>query len=178
MSDTNLKVHKAEGVTEREPVPSLLINVSAALPTDLTLETASGIYARDGEMLAASLHDSLPGGTFDRLMIYMMLIKASHFRVPHERPLMGVVKPEPAEVRSDTSKVYSSQGSSLSPEMSELMNAKIRAMIIKLSERVLAEAQAKDEAADKAATPQEKIRLMITRDVLMSVARVFADLAE
>lgn len=43
-------------------------------------------FDADARSLAAALHESLPGGTLDRLIGRLLQIKASQFRVPYAQP--------------------------------------------------------------------------------------------
>lgn len=40
-------------------------------------------FAADAEAIEDGLHNSLPGGTYDRLCGLLLARKATHFRVPH-----------------------------------------------------------------------------------------------
>ena len=78
----NIVVNKADPVGERA-VESMEIRIEAQLPHAEALAEAARVYNCDAEMLETAVHESLPGGTYDRLLGMMLERKASHFAVAH-----------------------------------------------------------------------------------------------
>lgn len=77
-------IYKAQRTLKSQEVPSVKIVVDAEVPDAQSLFDADEIYRLEAERLCAALEASLPGGTFDRLLIEMMKRKASHFKVAFE----------------------------------------------------------------------------------------------
>ena len=53
------------------------------MASGFSLADADRSYDSQAELICNALHNALPGGTFDRLLARMFLVKASHFRVSH-----------------------------------------------------------------------------------------------
>lgn len=85
-----ITVHRADP-TGDQVIPVTTIRIELPIPKlpDVPRETPLAeylrpldeIYAADAEAISIALHDSLPGGAFDRLVMKLLEIKASHFRV-------------------------------------------------------------------------------------------------
>jgi hypothetical protein len=74
--------------TGGQQTPDAYIYIDDDLPpwgpgTKTTLEEADAFFLADAQRLEEALHNSLPGGTYDRLCGLMLARKASHFRVSH-----------------------------------------------------------------------------------------------
>ncbi len=68
----------------QQPVPGAVIRITQELPAEFEdLEEAAAFYYDQAKELEITLSDSLPGGTYDRLLVRMLAHKASHFRVAH-----------------------------------------------------------------------------------------------
>jgi hypothetical protein len=88
-----VRVHKAKRAVQDEPVPTLVIRVCEETPSSEGMYGATGkawlIYQRaleetygvDARTIARALHEALPGGTLDRLVAELLIVKASMFRV-------------------------------------------------------------------------------------------------
>jgi len=86
-------VAKADRVWCGETVEDVRIDVNAELPTfdrrkepvelNAWLERVGAWYDEQARMIEEGLYESLPGGTYDRLLGRMLARKASHFRVRH-----------------------------------------------------------------------------------------------
>lgn len=77
-------VYKADPISEEETAAE--IRITAAMPDFNAGETrteAADRYMRDAELLDATLHASLPGGTYDRLLAVMLKRKASYLAVSY-----------------------------------------------------------------------------------------------
>lgn len=89
--DRSIEVHRACGIGDMV-VPSVTISVHRGLselpplaPGQTVAESLApidAIYQQDALAIAHALRDSLPGGTFDRLIVELLKMKVSHFRVP------------------------------------------------------------------------------------------------
>lgn len=76
-------VHKAEPIGS-QVVPSVTVAITEPLPArddKVSLARAALLYAMDAAIVEEALHQSLPGGTYDRVLIEMLQRKASHLRV-------------------------------------------------------------------------------------------------
>ena len=62
-----------------------VIHITETIPEMKTLEAAEATYWVEADELAEALHEALPGGVLDRLLIRLMEIKASLWRVPYPR---------------------------------------------------------------------------------------------
>ena len=84
-----ISVHRAS-MSGGSDVPPTEIRICEDIPelppmhrgqtVEESLAPNDAIYARDAKAIAAALRSSLPGGTFDRLVVELLTIKASHFR--------------------------------------------------------------------------------------------------
>jgi hypothetical protein len=77
-----IQIWKARPTLKAEPVGTAVIYIQSECPEVKTVEGQREIYQRDAEELCTALHQALPGGTFDRLLVEMMKLKASSFIVP------------------------------------------------------------------------------------------------
>lgn len=78
-----LNIFKAQGVGRRT-VDDLTIQVVRELPQpSIGLADNRPIFEKEAEAMAEALHQSLPGGTFDRLLIALLKRKASDLIVPY-----------------------------------------------------------------------------------------------
>ena len=79
-----LQIHKAQQTLPDVEVPSVSVVIDEEIQ-DYTLKEAQLKYRLDAAYLCDFLHDALPGGTFDKLLIAMLERKASHFKVTHSK---------------------------------------------------------------------------------------------
>ncbi len=89
--DRSIEVRRASPVGDVR-VPRVTINIHGELPglppllpgqtVAESLAPVDAIYQQDATAIANALSASLPGGTFDRLIVELLKMKASHFRVP------------------------------------------------------------------------------------------------
>jgi len=82
---TKIAIHKAQATNEIA-VPTVVINIDDPIPEYETLEEAGRAYGQEARTLGRALEMCLPGGTFDRLAIYLLQRKVSHFIIPHMMP--------------------------------------------------------------------------------------------
>lgn len=82
-------VHRAEPIAD-QVIPVTTIRIDPYSPKVKhgpgvsvadALAPLDRVYDADADAIAQALHKSLPGGTFDRLVLKLLEIKASHFRV-------------------------------------------------------------------------------------------------
>lgn len=72
---------KAASVSLSKPIEELAIKFVGE-PSDLySLADMATVYDQEALRLAEALLGILPGGTLDRLIAHLLMIKASHFRV-------------------------------------------------------------------------------------------------
>jgi hypothetical protein len=86
-----ITVHRASPVAD-QVIPEVTVIVATDVPelppmssgqtVQESLATLATLYQQDAIAIARALRDSLPGGTFDRLVCELLTMKASHFRVP------------------------------------------------------------------------------------------------
>jgi len=76
----NINIRKAQTIVETESVE---IRIEQPIQCSDELKLAAIEFDRDAKLLCDTLIDSLPGGTFDRLLAYMLEEKVSHFRVSY-----------------------------------------------------------------------------------------------
>jgi hypothetical protein len=76
-----LDVLRAKGLGDQEVTP-LLINVNFDTPEKATVEEYDMLFDDDAKQLEAALIHHLPGGTYDRLLGYMLRRKSNHYIVP------------------------------------------------------------------------------------------------
>jgi hypothetical protein len=79
-----VEVRAAQPIGTQVIVP-VQITISGYIKTDLKadLSKVRGEFEKDAQLLFDALRDTLPGGTFDRLLGLMLAEKASHFVVRH-----------------------------------------------------------------------------------------------
>jgi hypothetical protein len=85
---TGIDVRRAGPVGERH-VPVVHIVIEEEMPHLRGSETLAQLDARfleDARVIEKGLIESLPGGTYDRLLGLMLQRKASHFIVPWAEP--------------------------------------------------------------------------------------------
>ena len=89
----SIKIAKASEVAGNAP-PDVSIELSGAPPEfgDVTLPLndfyghANNWYELQATQLGSTLIETLPGGTLDRLICFLLRQKASYFRVPYVKP--------------------------------------------------------------------------------------------
>jgi hypothetical protein len=77
-----LSVYKAQDIGDQKVEDANIIIGGDPIPSFDNLFDADGVCRNQGEQLNAVLRDTLPGGTYDQLLIAMLTQKASHFVVP------------------------------------------------------------------------------------------------
>lgn len=81
MDDIQIDLSKAEPIGD-QVIPTLVINIFALVPQLDSLEMGKW-YAEQAGLLERGLHNTLPGGTYDRLLGLMLARKASLFKVSY-----------------------------------------------------------------------------------------------
>jgi hypothetical protein len=86
-----ITVHRASPVAD-QIIPEVTIEIVTVVPElpsmqpDQTVQESlapfAAIYQQDAIAIAGALRNSLPGGTFDRLVCELLTMKVAHFRVP------------------------------------------------------------------------------------------------
>lgn len=84
MSERIVTVHKAQSIEGRPPVPSISISIggSGEFPRLRDLERADAVRDVDARVVATALRESLPGGTFERVVGLLVLDTASRLVIP------------------------------------------------------------------------------------------------
>ncbi len=90
-SDRSIEIRRASPVGDAQ-IPRVTINIHGDVPelppflpgqtVAESLAPVDAIYQQDATAIAGALSASLPGGTFDRLIVELLKMKVSHFRVP------------------------------------------------------------------------------------------------
>lgn len=88
-------VHKAASAGGEE-TPGLLIEARVEFPEGRGSDEAGRIHANNAHWLGKALIATLPGGTIDRLLLYLLEHQASLYRVRH-RPLEPKAPPAVSE---------------------------------------------------------------------------------
>lgn len=158
-----LNVHRA---ALSEP---LSIEITDLVPDEEVIGTDElrRLFDREGIALASALHDRLPGGTFDSMISALLALKSSHFRSAYHVPWHMTPLTPPFDL-SDSD----SQGEQ------DMFGAKIRDGLAMIGGKIKDEAAKKESEAKEAPTPNEKIKILITRDVLIAVGNVFNSLSK
>lgn len=66
--------------------PSVVIDIKRPIQLYDTLDEADRAYYKEAWALGQALEGSLPGGTFDRLVVYLLKRKVSDCILPHMMP--------------------------------------------------------------------------------------------
>jgi len=77
-----ISLAKAEPIGD-QIIPTVVINISDVPPQFDSLNDAAQRYTNQAQLLERGLHDTLPGGTYDRLLGLMLTRKASLFKVAY-----------------------------------------------------------------------------------------------
>jgi hypothetical protein len=77
----NLTVFKASRTIQAVPVEDLTIQAVEECPEHKTLNEAHRLYDAQGAEIATALWTSLPGGTLDAILRYLLERRASLLRV-------------------------------------------------------------------------------------------------
>ena len=77
-------VCKAQCIDRGLDVEITRIFAEQEIPDFKTLEEQDKFMQLEAESIEAALYNSLPGGTYDRLLGVMLQHKATHFRVAHK----------------------------------------------------------------------------------------------
>lgn len=78
-------IYKAAPIGDQE-IHSVVIHITEPIPELFSMEVAETTYWNEADELAEALHDALPGGILDRLLVRLMEMKATLFRVSHKLP--------------------------------------------------------------------------------------------
>jgi hypothetical protein len=76
-----IRVRRAGSIGTHEP-DSITIEIDRQIEDNMTLDGARTIYEVEAMGIGDALIASLPGGTLDQLLAYLMVKRASLFRVP------------------------------------------------------------------------------------------------
>lgn len=74
-------VHKAQSFGGRAPQRGLMLQIATEFPLTNELRESAKIFERDAVAIARALRDTLPGGTFDRLVAELLRMKTSDLTV-------------------------------------------------------------------------------------------------
>jgi hypothetical protein len=86
----DVRIHRAGPIGDMH-VPSFAIVTEAewSESRDISLEDLAAKFEAEAKLIADVLIESLPGGTFDRLVGRLLACKASHFVVNHNTAQVG-----------------------------------------------------------------------------------------
>lgn len=79
-----IHIQKAQRTLTDFPVPDTTIVIELEIKDAESLHEAAKAYQADARKLCEALYESLPGGTFDQLLVEMLRRKASHFKVSYK----------------------------------------------------------------------------------------------
>lgn len=89
----SVKITKAGEVAGKAPADVVIEFTGAppefgnvTLPLSDFYKTANDYYEQQATQLGSALIETLPGGTLDRLICFLLRQKASYFRVPYVEP--------------------------------------------------------------------------------------------
>lgn len=77
MDAKKVRIHRAQPAIKAEPVQDTQIILEEEIPRSPTLEVAQEAFTVQGRRLEQALHDHLPGGTYNALLIAMLERKHS-----------------------------------------------------------------------------------------------------
>jgi hypothetical protein len=80
---TILHIFKAQRTLRDLEIPTTTLQIEREIPNSNDLKEAEQIYQKEAETICEALYKSLPGGTFDHLVIEMLKRKVSLFKVSH-----------------------------------------------------------------------------------------------
>lgn len=75
----SIVIHKADDDDRGEPHDTI-IKIASNIKPEIAVPDADRIYQQDAKTLEAALYASLPRGTYDRLVYFMLQRAASHYR--------------------------------------------------------------------------------------------------
>lgn len=79
-----VQIYKAQRTIKAIGIPSVTIVIDTEMPETDNLKEAGTIYTGDAAAICDALEKSLPGGTFDRLVLFLLEKTVSHFSVSHK----------------------------------------------------------------------------------------------
>ncbi len=77
-------LYKAQPIGDKSP-KDIEILIKGSFPTFETISKSDKLFNDEAVSLETTLHNTLPGGTYDRLLQKMLERRASHFVVPFGR---------------------------------------------------------------------------------------------
>jgi hypothetical protein len=89
----DIRLYKAQSMPREQALPSLTIRIEEEIPKRDTLQQAGAQFADQARLLVDALITSLPGGTFDAILVEMMRRKVSLFVVPYQERNEGRLEP-------------------------------------------------------------------------------------
>ncbi len=78
-----VRTFKAQPTLQDEPVKDMIIQIVDTSPDFDTIKEQHLVFLGKAAELESALHNSLPGGVYDRLLGAMLQRKSSHFVVAH-----------------------------------------------------------------------------------------------
>lgn len=86
MSQVEIVAYRAQPIGDQD-IPETTIRIAGAFPDPPQRLTGNvALHDRDAHAIAQALANSLPGGTFHRLVGKLLAMKASQFVVKHDWP--------------------------------------------------------------------------------------------
>jgi hypothetical protein len=79
----DVSVHKASPIVHTQPTPDVTISIADQISDNLELADLQKVFVNDARALERALFDSLPGGTYDQLLLLMFKRQATLRIIPH-----------------------------------------------------------------------------------------------
>jgi hypothetical protein len=78
----HIYVYKAQPIGDAMHIQSKTLHIEEDLPNSDTIGEGDTIMELDADKVVEALYNSLPGGTFDRVLVKMLQKRAAHLHVP------------------------------------------------------------------------------------------------
>lgn len=79
-------VYKAQPIGGKMHIQSKTLHIDETLPDPDTIDEGNTRMQLDADKIVEALYNSLPGGTFDRVLVGMLKKRAAHLHVPFGGP--------------------------------------------------------------------------------------------
>jgi hypothetical protein len=82
----HIYVYKAQPMGDKMHIQSKTLHIEEDLPNSDTIGEGDALMELDADKIVEALYNSLPGGTFDRVLVGMLKKRAAHLHVPFGGP--------------------------------------------------------------------------------------------
>lgn len=79
---SHVYVYKANAINDKMHILSKTIHIETELPSFDTIAESDAVLGLDADKIAEVLYNSLPGATFDRLLVNMLQQRSAHLHIP------------------------------------------------------------------------------------------------